>query len=665
MMAVGVSLSLVGGSDTPAAPVAAPVPVADAPPATVFDEASSVEVARDAYTVTERDGNDLMRAKVSLQPSSVFREGQWVPISTALTSLDGGLIAAVDHPLEPVFAPLANADDLVHVQNDGYSLSLAVERADAVQGEQVPASAEVADGTAVRYEGALDGSDLLFEVGQQAIYQTVVLQSMPVSQPSYVWMLDAPGLLAKQQDSGDIQFLDPAGDVVFDIPGPVMWDSLGGDGGMADSASTPVKYTLADEGDGRWRLELKPDLAWLSDSARVYPVSIDPDVQLGIGASATYKEDNWWYNYASVPRIGNSKQTSTCCTWRTIFRFPLNGYVGERVIGGPSFIAQWTYGATATQAASLWWAYSFNFAGNGERFDEFTIGTWGGSSHPIIFDAIAYYLNTGDPNAYMMLVGEESDAVYSRKDLNLYLSFTYVDPAVVTGVADPTPVSLAAGPPKQVFVDDIVMQATGVNYTPGTSQLFRYNFTSSTGGVAWSSGWVAAGPYRVPDTALTAGKDYSYTIDTIDTGTDSPIKRMSQSTWMFHTRINPLKPTAVTVGGYPLVDGQVVTAGVARPDVTATVASPDGVPVWALFTVKQDGIVVMDSVPGAPADGNGVSRVTLPYALTAGGKYKIEVKAFDGHLASDVFSAPGQFAGSPGSVREIPATQDANTGAKP
>jgi hypothetical protein len=510
----------------------------------------------------------------------------------------------------------------------------------------------------------VDGADLLLQVGQQAVYQTVVLQEAPAAQPSYVWKFDAPGLRAVQQESGDIQFLDPSGVVVFDVPGPVMWDSLGGDGGMADSASTPVKYTLADEGAGRWQLELKPDLAWLSDTARVYPVSIDPDVQLAIGASATYKEDNWSYNYGAAPRIGNTKETNTCCTWRTILQFPLSGYFGKRVIGAPNFIAQWTYGASATQAASLWWVNSFNFAGNAGKIDDFTIGYWGGSSHPAIFDVVAYYLNNSASYAYLMLVGEESDAVYSRKDLNLYLSFTYVDPAVVTGVADPTPISPAAGSLKQVFVDDIVMQATGVNNTPGTSQLFRYNFKSSDGGVWWTSPWTASGPYRVPDTALTPGKSYWYTIETMDTGTDSPITWNFIGTWMFHTRINPSMPTSVTVAGYPLVEGQVVTAGVARPDVTAKVVSPDGVSVWALFTVKQDGIVVMDSVPGAPADSNGVSRVTLPYALTAGGKYTIEVKAFDGHLASDVFSAPGEFAGPTTGVREIPATQDAGTGAK-
>jgi hypothetical protein len=137
--------------DSGASPdVAATAPADDQSIKAVFDEASSVEVARDAYTVTERDGHGLMRATVSQQPSSVLREGQWVPISTKLTQVAGGSLAAVDHPLEPVFAPVANADELIHVQNDGYSLSLAVEGAKAVQGDEVPASAEVGDGTAVR-----------------------------------------------------------------------------------------------------------------------------------------------------------------------------------------------------------------------------------------------------------------------------------------------------------------------------------------------------------------------------------------------------------------------------------------------------------------------------------------------------------------------------------
>jgi hypothetical protein len=631
-----------------------------------FDEATSVEVARDAHTVTERDGNGLMRATVSQEPSSVLRDGEWVPISTELTELEGGAIAAVDHPLAPVFAPSADAEDVVKVDSGGYSLALSLMGAKPSDSHEVKATPDVADGTAVRYAGAAGGSDVLFQVGQQAVYQTVELDSVPSAPLRFEWSIEAPGLSLGESEAGEILLLDPSGEVAFVLPAPSMWDSLGGaEGGMAESASAPVDYTIEELAPGRWALVLEPNSEWLSDADRVYPVSIDPDIYPGAGMVATYKEDNPSHNYASVPRIGNTKQTSTCCAWRTVLRYPLNSYFGKRVTGA-ALVANWTYGTTTSRAASLWWATSFNFGGHGSKLADFSISTQGVAYNGGVFTMVAQILNNSDQYSYMMLMGEESNAIYSRKDLSTYVTFTYVDPAVVTGVKGATPISPASGPLKHVFVDDIVMEATGVNNTPGTSQLFRYKFTSPNGGAAWSSGWVGAGPYRVPDTALTAGKDYNYTIDTMDTGTLSPVKSKTLSTWKFHTQINPQTPTAITVDGQPLTSD--VTSSVERPILGATVTDVDGGEVWAVFTVKQDGLIIMDSVEGTRSTvspgGSAISTVELPYVATSGARYTVEVRAFDGHLASGVAASdPFGFTGPPRSIREIPGDDDASTGA--
>ncbi len=630
----------------------------------IFDEATSVEVDRDAFTVTERDSTGLMRATVSQQVSSVLREGDWVPISTELSLIEDGVIAAIDHPLEPAFAPSADASGLVHVQNAGYSLSMSIEGADSVEATEVAASADVADGTAVNYEGAIDGSDLVFEVGQQAIYPKVILRSVPEAQPTYVWVLEAPGLRVEQPDEGGMHFVGPDGDVIFDVPDPSMWDSAGGDGGMAESASTSVDYVLTALDEGRWALELQPDLTWLSDPALTYPVSIDPNVYPGSGMVATYKENNFTYNYASVPRIGNTKENSTCCSWRTVLRYPMNAYFGKRVTGA-ALVADWTYGTTTNQAASVWWATAFRFDGNGAKIADFAIARQG-VAYGGVFDMVASILNNSDQYSYLMLVGEENNGIYSRKDLSTYVTFTYVDPAVVTGVTGTTPTSPVAGPLTQVYVDDLVMQATGVNYTPGTTQLFRYDFKSSDGGAAWLSPWVAPGPYRVPATALTPGKSYWYTIASMDTGTASPVKTMGNVNWMLHTKSAPNVPTNVTVDNQAL--SGTVTAN-ARPVLAAAVSDPDGVAggqVWALFTVRQggpNGIVIMDSVPGSKVQGSGISILTLPYAISADGDYTVEVRAFDGHLAGDPVIPPGQFEGPVRTLRELPTTGDDATDA--
>jgi len=180
---------------------------------------------------------------------------------------------------------------------------------------------------------------------------------------------------------------------------------------------------------------------------------------------------------------------------------------------------------------------------------------------------------------------------------------------------------------------------------------------------------VASGPYRVPDSVLTPGVDYNYKIETMDNyAYVSPVTtNTGGELWKFHTQGSPDTPTAITVDGQPLTAD--VTSSVERPTLAATVNVPVMGEVWAVFTVKQDGIVIMDSVAGSkvmmlPAVGTGVSRVTLPYAMTAGAHYTVEVKAFDGHLASGVATSdPYWFTGPPRSIREIPGNNDGDTAA--
>jgi hypothetical protein len=147
------------------------------------------------------------------------------------------------------------------------------------------------------------------------------------------------------------------------------------------------------------------------------------------------------------------------------------------------------------------------------------------------------------------------------------------------------------------------------------------------------------------------------------------------STWFFFTNAAPLVPTGVVlddpdnplVDQWPLITVDAET-NVARPTVSAEVRDPDGGQVQALFTITQDGIVIMDSVAGSWATvtptGTGVSSVRLPYELSAGSDYKVSVVAFDGSMASSAFQPIPKFTfKDEREFREIPSDDDHKTGA--
>jgi len=122
----------------------------------------------------------------------------------------------------------------------------------------------------------------------------------------------------------------------------------------------------------------------------------------------------------------------------------------------------------------------------------------------------------------------------------------------------------------------------------------------------------------------------------------------------------PNVPSGVTVDDLALTEDR--TSSVTRPEVSAVVTDPDGGEVRALFTILQGGVVIIDSLPGTVVASGQVSSATLPYGLSSNAAYTIEVRATDTRLIGDAVSPTYTFTGPEGSVREIPAGDDDETG---
>src|SRR5205085_3671320 len=88
------------------------------------------------------------------------------------------------------------------------------------------------------------------------------------------------GLTAAQQGDGSIVFADANGATQFVIPPARVWDSninpVSG-----DPQEGPATLTLTDLSSGGWSVTIAADPTWLADSARVWPVTLDPTVNAG------------------------------------------------------------------------------------------------------------------------------------------------------------------------------------------------------------------------------------------------------------------------------------------------------------------------------------------------------------------------------------------------
>lgn len=618
-----------------------------------FDESTARLTSQDAYTTIYTDANGVNRADISFLPERVQVGGAWVPVSSELhVDGRGGVKAPLD-PLKPVFHVVATDDAAVTLSYDEQSLAVGFVGLEGAQ----PTVAEhetLGSENEVIYPGALGGSDVVFSLDQGTLRQAVVLEQAPgAEQPRFEFVIMAPDLEVRENDFGTIEFVDATGEVAFSVLRPVMWDSSG-DSGYANSETLAVAHTFESRGDGRWVMVLEPDLEWLNAEERVYPIYVDPTTSYGAINIYTYKEGSGSTNFGAPVMMGNSKQNSTCCAWRTVYRINLNGLFGYRVTGGLLY-GSWLKYTTNLMGGGLFWATSFSFGGYGSSLGNFNMATslndWGSAG----FNAATAIVHSSDLYSYNMLIGEETNSIYSLKQISLGITVVYVTKHTINSVTGPEN--------GENHVVAPTVSATGSVYSGGT-QLFRYVFASTNGGTNFTSPYVVAGPYKVPDGVLTPGKHYNWTVQSIDNLTASPT--VTSGTRNFTMEAAPGVPTNVKVDGQPLT--QDVTSTSTRPVVSAVVSDPVGGQVRALFTVKQDGIVIMDSVPGSWVDLNGpgpyVSSQQLPYALVAGSDYTIEVVGFDGHMRSATSTAPPwKFYGPPRQMREIPGNDDANVGA--
>ncbi len=144
-----------------------------------------------------------------------------------------------------------------------------------LQGAGAPAAVE---GSSANYEEALPDTNVNLRATPSGLQDVLVLENS--SAPStFTYKLSTDGgLRPVLGSSGEIDLLDPSGDVRMRIPAPVARD--------ADDQAGPASFVLSQDG-ADWTLAIKLDSAWLSSASRVYPVTVDPSTHLNESQNCT------------------------------------------------------------------------------------------------------------------------------------------------------------------------------------------------------------------------------------------------------------------------------------------------------------------------------------------------------------------------------------------
>lgn len=222
-------------------------------------------------------------------------EDTWVEIDPALRSAAG----STGKGFEPKAVPF----EVLFSKGQGRKLaSVSAEGGSALSvawPSDLPTA--VAADDKLTFPDAASGSDLVVTSRPDGFNFSIILDQAPAAGAPLEYRV--PLHLAKGEfrthDDGSFEVVQ-AGRVVASMTPPVMWDSAKPAEGEP-SARVPVAATIEGRGADRV-LVLRPDMGWLTDPARVVPITVDPTLTL------TTTSDTWVESFLNPPSHDTSPE---------------------------------------------------------------------------------------------------------------------------------------------------------------------------------------------------------------------------------------------------------------------------------------------------------------------------------------------------------------------
>lgn len=160
----------------------------------------------------------------------------------------------------------------------------------------------------VIYRDVLDGVDLEYVAYSMNVKENIIVKERKDSY-SYSFELKLNGLTPTLTESGDIEIRDGEGAVKYVIPAPVVFDASGEYAPSGLSA-----YTLTHNNGHKYTLTVTVDSAWMNDSERAFPVTVDPTVE----GTQTGVEDTY-INFQDGSFTGNESTFLYVDSWRSSY----------------------------------------------------------------------------------------------------------------------------------------------------------------------------------------------------------------------------------------------------------------------------------------------------------------------------------------------------------
>lgn len=518
--------------------------------------------SEDSTRFTSDSGSTVTR--ISSEPERTQAEdGEWVDVNTAV-SRDGDEWRVKDHPLEPVFRGGGDDTPAVTVSREGHNVSFELLGAQA--GDVVAPFWWWDDWEELTYRDVSGTADLEYRVEPGGVKESLVLDAAPAHRSAWTWRIDAGSLTPTLGEADSVVFTDASGAEVLMIPTPIATDSSGIDGESSD-AQVALRVSLGRAGDGSWRYTLRADPKWLRDSARVYPVRIDPTVMNPNGATA-YKSDGTVWRGAQM--IGNTREGSRNRYWRSVVSYDYGNLPGQFIAAAGMGVGYDDQGTTSWQQGWVQHASAFSYNGMGTHLGYFNLSDgWSDVEGDGITSRLASNLRIGDRPAFM--IGGWEGSSYSMKRVQSALwveSWDY--PTVWGGIPANGQIGVSLTP-------HFALGATN----PGR-RWQRYAIEVATNpdmtNVVAARGWSESGVWDAPPGLLRAATTYYWRASLVDDldGLWGQSTLRQSPVYSFTTNAVPLPDAATATPGSPVTETPATVTTLTPTLRVGAVSDPDG-----------------------------------------------------------------------------------------
>ncbi|MGW2399589.1 DNRLRE domain-containing protein [Kitasatospora sp. NPDC001664] len=221
-------------------------------------------------------------------------------------------------------------------------------------------------GSKATYVNARPGVDLVLEATRTGFEQFLVVKDRSaVSQAGTLNLpLDTTGYSVEKQDDGAIHLVDHVGHKpTVKVPAPVMWDAAVDEKSGEHLNRGAVSMELRGQGADA-ELVFTADAAFLADPKTVYPVTIDPTVDLGTNFDTFVQKGTTSDQSSSTDlKVGTYDGGTTVA--RSFLHFPTYGFRGKQILGAT--LNLYNYHSSSCTAKE-WEVWNTNYASTGTRW---------------------------------------------------------------------------------------------------------------------------------------------------------------------------------------------------------------------------------------------------------------------------------------------------------